>query len=457
MNMNILTDTKRLKVKLSEIRARLFFNRVIKPYNNRRDDPMYFYSIHDKQNGVFLGLHPREAYMAKTYTVALTFHSYSESSALLELIFSIVPLEQWMVSELHVAYDFDLPYEHFHVVRPAKRATATVNPTSTYIGKRSSASSLCIYDKQVQMMETKGMHTDTWTRVEMRYNLPRMKRVSELTIKDFTAAEQYYVLTDTSQLPDHIKGIVDDLNAGRIEWGDIQRRTKDKIRECAIPQAINLYDSLLSKLVNTEISTFIYSKQRASCLHKQNKQSIARSQQAAASPSLILEQPNKSVEVLDDLSSVPDSLPLDVINSVCSNKIVETVPSCVDLVSFFRRKDVNHDFIGKDDFHRNSLNGIPVENHRVTRKRRINLVFAKDGIMNLPSGLNQTFDVKSSECITPQTFLFLKRFVLLPGMLIGFHRRRGTPFRSKSALLHSNCVSAGNPPREYAYNYCDSG
>jgi hypothetical protein len=199
--MNILTDTKRLKVKLSDIRARLFFNLIIKPYNNRRDDPMYFYTIHDKQNGVLLGLHPREAYMAKDYTVSLSFHSYSHGSPLLERIFIVVPLEMWMVSEIHIAYDFSLPYEQFHVVRPAKKATFELNPTSMYIGKPSSASCLYIYDKQVQMREVRGVHTDTWTRVEMRYNLPRMKRVSELTVEDFAAAKYHNVVIDTSQLP----------------------------------------------------------------------------------------------------------------------------------------------------------------------------------------------------------------------------------------------------------------
>jgi len=260
MIMDILTDTKRLKVKLTELQARIFFDRVIKPYNNKRDNPMYFYTIHDKHNGVFLGLHPREACIAKDYTVALSFHSYSHGSALLELIFSVVPLERWMVSEIHVAFDFHgLPYEQFHVVRPAKRADTYVNPTSMYIGKPSSAASLYIYDKQVQMMEKKGIHTDTWTRVEMRYNLPRMKKVSELTEKDFAAANHYYVFTDTSQLPDHIKLIVHDLNADMISWmDDVPRRTKDKIRECASTQAVNLGSSLLSKLENTDIGAFIY-------------------------------------------------------------------------------------------------------------------------------------------------------------------------------------------------------
>ncbi|OUS74849.1 hypothetical protein B1748_19905 [Paenibacillus sp. MY03] len=257
--MDILTDTKRLKVRLTELQARIFFDRVIKPYNNRRDDPMYFYTIQDKHNGVYLGLHPREACIAKKYTVALSFHSYSHGSALLELIFSVVPLERWMVSEMHVAFDFGLPYDQFHIVRPAKKATVEINPTSMYVGKPSSASSLYIYDKQVQMREKWGILTDIWTRVEMRYNLPRMKRVSELTVEDFAAADQYYVVTDISQLPDHLRGIIDDLNADLINWkDDVPRRTKDKIRECASTQAINLYEPLLSKLENTDIGAFIY-------------------------------------------------------------------------------------------------------------------------------------------------------------------------------------------------------
>ncbi len=40
---------------------------------------MYYYTIRDKHNGVFLGLHPREACIAKNYNVALSFHSYSHA------------------------------------------------------------------------------------------------------------------------------------------------------------------------------------------------------------------------------------------------------------------------------------------------------------------------------------------------------------------------------------------
>lgn len=417
---------------------------------------MYYYTIHDKRNGVFLGLHPRDACIAKHYTVSLTFHSYSEGSALLELIFSVVPLEMWMVSELHVAYDFSLPYKQFYVVRPAKKATVEINSTSMYLGKPSSASCLYIYDKQVQMWEKKGISTDTWTRVEMRFNLPRMKRISELTIEDFTAAKHHNVVTDIALLPDEVRQKTIGLNTGRIKWKDIDWREKEKIRECAIPQAISLYDSLLSKLENTDIGQFIYSKQRASCLHKQNKHYAASSQQVAASPSLVLEHPNKSVEVADDLSNVTNPLSLTVINSICSNKMVKAVPSYIDLVPFIGGKDVDQDFVGKYDFLRHTLDRVPVDFNGITRKRGINLVFAKDSIMNLPSGLNQTFNIKQSERFTPLPFLLLKGFVLHPHLDIGFNRRRRTLFRSKSALFHSNCVSAGNPPRKYAYNYCDT-
>jgi hypothetical protein len=77
--------------------------------------------------------------------------------------------------------------------------------------------------------------------------------------------------------------------------------------------------------------------------------------------------------------------------------------------------------------------------------------------MNLPSGFNQTFDVKSLECITPLPFFFLKCYVLHSHLDIGFNRRRRASFRSKSALFHSNSVSASNPPREYTHYYCDTG
>ncbi|MNC08280.1 Replication initiation factor [compost metagenome] len=200
--MKVSTDTKRLKARLNDIQVRLLFDRVIKPYK-QRIDLNYYYSVEDKRNGVYLGHIPRASYM--NYTTSISFHGYSDDSSLLREIFAVIPLEQWLTSEIHIAFNFNEPYEQFHVVRPAKRADVQLYPTSMYFGGKSSSTRLYIYDKQVQMAEKHHIQTDIWTRVELRYKFSPMKRISKLKVSDFSAADQYYLFTDISILPDNMR------------------------------------------------------------------------------------------------------------------------------------------------------------------------------------------------------------------------------------------------------------
>ncbi|NGM83381.1 replication initiation factor domain-containing protein [Paenibacillus sp. 7124] len=207
--MNISSDTKRLKARLNDVQARLLFEQVIKPYK-QRFNAHYHYSADDKRNAVFLGHLPRAPYM--NYTTALTFHGYSHGSPLLRDIFAVVPLEEWLVSEIHIAFDFDQPYKQFHAIRPPKRADVSSFDSSIYIGGKSSSSRLHMYDKQLQMKKKHNICTDIWTRVEMRYKLTPMKCVASLEMADFSSASQYYVLQDISCLDNEIRDIVTKLD-----------------------------------------------------------------------------------------------------------------------------------------------------------------------------------------------------------------------------------------------------
>lgn len=252
--MQVSTDTKRLKARLNDIQAKMLFDRIIKPYK-QQDNPYYYYSVQDKRNGVFLGHLPRAPYM--NYTTSLSFHGYSDDSPLLKEIFSVVPLAQWLTSEMHIAFDFNLPYEQFHAVRPAKPAKPEWRPTSLYLGGASSSTRLYIYDKQVQMAEKRHIQTDTWTRVELRCKFSPMKRISKLDAADFVAANQYYVITDISNLPNDLKELTLRLNRDEVKWKDVDWRTKVKIREYAAAQAVNLYQFILPNV--DDIPSFIYS------------------------------------------------------------------------------------------------------------------------------------------------------------------------------------------------------
>ena len=255
--MNVSTDTKRLKARMNDIQVRLLFDKVIKPYK-QHNDPNYYYSIVDQHHGVFLGHLPKAAYM--NYTTTLHFQGYSDDSPLLKAIFAIVPLEQWFASEIHVAVDFHKPYEQFHAVRPAKRADPEWYPKGLYLGGASSATRLLIYDKQDEMWRRKHIGTDDWTRAELRFSFTPMKRIRDIAVEDFSAADQYMLFTDIASLPDNIKAIVTNLNQNRIQWEDVHWKMKKKIRECAATseQAINLHGPILSTLRNQDIGSFIY-------------------------------------------------------------------------------------------------------------------------------------------------------------------------------------------------------
>jgi len=255
--MKTHTDTKRLKARMNDIQARLFFDKVIKPYK-QQSDPNYYYSIVDQHHGVYLGHFPRAAYM--NYTTTLHFQGYSDDSPLLKAIFAIVPLEQWFASEIHVAVDFDKPYEQLHAVRPAKRADPEWYPKGLYLGGASSNTRLLIYDKQEQMMEKKHTPIPVCTRAELRFCFTPMKRIRDISIEDFASANQYMLFTDITTLPDNIQKIVTELNHNRMQWDDVHWKMRKKIREYAAisEQAINLHGPILSTLSKQDIGSFIY-------------------------------------------------------------------------------------------------------------------------------------------------------------------------------------------------------
>ena len=255
--MNVSTDTKRLKARMNDIQARLFFEKVVKPYK-QHSDSNYYYSIVDQRNGVYLGHIPRAPYM--NYTTTLHFQGYSDDSPLLKAIFAIVPLEQWYASEIHVAVDFDKPYEQFHAVRPAKRADPKWYPTGLYLGGSSSSTRLLLYDKKDQLMEKRHVHTDNWTRAELRFSFTPMKRIRDISIEDFSSANQYMLFTDISKLPNNFRTIISNLNQNQIQWDDVHWKMRKKIREYAATseQAINLHGPILSALEKQDMGSFIY-------------------------------------------------------------------------------------------------------------------------------------------------------------------------------------------------------
>lgn len=255
--MYLLTDSKHLKIKMNDIVEKWFYERIIKKYGYTSSN-QYRYVIRDKRNGVILLHSPRAPFM--NYTTSLIFQGYSNGSELLSDIFSLIPLHRWKARRIDIALDTDLPYAQLHAVHPPKRADVEAYRTSIYLGSHSSPVQLHVYDKQAQLSHAKGKLTDTWTRVELRFRFEPMKRISDLTIDDFTAAKDYQIITDISGMPQKLQDIVRGLNrgtkAGGIEWKDVTRTNQAKIREYGITQGLNLFDLILSNV--DDLLGFIY-------------------------------------------------------------------------------------------------------------------------------------------------------------------------------------------------------
>lgn len=252
--MQVSSDSKRLYATLSGLELKRLYDYVINTYQNLPNNK-YRYFITDKQNGVFLRHCPLMPYV--NYTTSLQFHGYSNCSQLLKDIFTIVPLHRWMVKQIDISFDSAIEYHDIHVVHPPKRATVNHFKGSLYMGGKTSAIQLHMYDKQREQLEKRKINTDTWTRIELRFRFTPMKPISKLTVDDFSVAEQYHIITDINALPPKERVLVQQLNQGDIKWSDVKRRRQGKIREHAIAEGMNLNQLILSQVKN--INVFIYS------------------------------------------------------------------------------------------------------------------------------------------------------------------------------------------------------
>jgi hypothetical protein len=252
--MRVSSDTKTLYIKLNDIESRQLFNSIIKKYNNT-DHVRYRYFVMDKRKGVYLWHIPK--FPTLKFTCKLMFHGYSDDSPLLRDIFEMIPLHRWSVKRLDIAFDSTDPYEQFHAVHPPKRADVRSLPTSMYMGSRRSSVQLHMYNKQLQMKERHGIHTDIRTRTELRFRFPTMKKVSSLTIDDFIAAQQYQIITDITVMPSKQQELVRQLNTGSLRWGQLTRANQKKIREYSADQGIDLFNLILSNV--DDLSSFIHS------------------------------------------------------------------------------------------------------------------------------------------------------------------------------------------------------
>lgn len=259
--MYVSTDTKTMYLMLTnELDIRQLHELIFKR-NKVRQHPRWRYFTEDRLNGVKLGFRPN--FPTAKFNVWLSFNGYSNDSPLLRDLFALIPLERWMVKRLDIAFDNSLPFHQQHVIHPPKKATVNhYSPTSVYMGKRRSTIQLAHYDKQRERGDKRGIVTGTWTRTELRYRFPSMKRISDLTLDDFAAAKGYQVITDISGMPEVLRSMVIQLNrgskAGGIDWNDVTRANQGKIRAYGIEQGVNLFDLIRSKMENTDIGTFLY-------------------------------------------------------------------------------------------------------------------------------------------------------------------------------------------------------
>ncbi|WP_281885831.1 replication initiation factor domain-containing protein [Paenibacillus sp. YYML68] len=253
MHMN--TDSKHLKIDLTDIERQLVFKLICQRYGYT-PSKQYHYVVRDKRNGVYLLHFPRAPFA--NYTTSLIFQGYSNESQLLKDIFEIIPLRRWKARRIDIALDTNLPYQQLHAIHPAKRADTTHYRTSVYLGSHSSPVQLHMYDKQEQMYRQWGIMTDTWTRIELRFRFEPMMRISSLCIDDFAAAAHYSIIPEVCAMSSKLKDQVTQLNQGLVQWRDLTRTTQEKIREYGCEHGLNMFEHILSALENTDICSFVY-------------------------------------------------------------------------------------------------------------------------------------------------------------------------------------------------------
>lgn len=259
--MHVSTDTKIMYLMLTnELEIRQLHEQILKR-NKVGQHPRWRYFIEDRINGVKMGFRPN--FPTARFNVWLSFNGYSNRSTLLRDLFALIPIERWMVKRLDIAIDNSLPFQQQHAIHPPKKATVNhYSPTSVYMGKRRSSIQLAHYDKQRERGEKRRMVTNTWSRAELRYRFPSMKRISDLKLDDFSAAKGYQIITDISGMPEDLREMVVQLNrgskAGGMDWDHVTRANQRKIREYGSAQGVNLHDLILSKLGTTDIGEFIY-------------------------------------------------------------------------------------------------------------------------------------------------------------------------------------------------------
>lgn len=251
--MELLTDSKHLKIELNHIERRIVYEQIVKKYGYTTDDH-YSYVVRDKRHGVFLGHFPKAPYA--NYTTSLIFHGYSNGSKLLEDIFKLISLRRWKARRIDIALDTDIPYDHLYAIHPPKRADVERYKTSVYLGSHSSPVQLHMYDKQAQLYDTRREKTDDWRRIELRFRFEPMRKVSDLSIEDFAAAMDYTIIPDIDGMPQKLHDTVIQLNRGIKEWGEVTRTTQKKIREYGCEHGLNMFDHILSNV--TDIQSFIY-------------------------------------------------------------------------------------------------------------------------------------------------------------------------------------------------------
>lgn len=259
--MHVSTDTKTMYLMLrNELEIRQLHEYIFKR-NKVGQHPRWRYFTEDKVNGVKLGFRPN--FPTAKFNLWLSFNGYSNESPLLKVLFSLIPIERWMIKRLDVAFDNSQPFQQQHAIHPPKKATVEhYGERSIYVGKRRSAIQLVHYDKQRERRDKRGIVTDTWVRAELRFRFPSMMKIGDLMPDDFAAAKGYQIITDISGMPDDLRELVKQLNrgpkAGGIDWNDVTRANQRKIREYGSAQGTNLHDLILSTLEKMNIETLIY-------------------------------------------------------------------------------------------------------------------------------------------------------------------------------------------------------
>ncbi len=237
--MNVTKDKLRLVTSLTAEEI----NRIKSLFPAKRHNPYFHYSYYKRKPNPFtLLIHPKETYVLRYYNTMLSFNPASPSLEALK-IFNMIEYERWLVSRLDIACDFPTSYEDCFLLPPPTNLKIIRKKSSLYYGAVNSVCSVCQYNKQKQLKEVHGIHSEPLTRIEFRFK-PKLKPITEYGRQDFIKMKDFHFVTDTREYT-NLRCILKSLTNGKRKWRELDRKDRQRITKAVKESTVDMLELFL--------------------------------------------------------------------------------------------------------------------------------------------------------------------------------------------------------------------